>query len=722
MANPESHGRPYDTAYLAPDPLGPQSLTQASDRLIRWFKEARSDGLSYLRNQAAYEFIQSGIDMINGHYYKPKVQSLSDLTMELTVRNLKELNAAQTNIRIIPSFKTEIAEFRTQNSIQNRCFMAWQQMTFADRKIRKAWQFATGAGTGYLGVRYDPNYHYKGRGDIVLDAYGPLDVLPVGLPHSHDLQKAYCTILKVRTPFHEALRMTPEPLREKLNPSKEANLRRGTVEARSVRYASAVLKRWGPSATLEAEPTPWETVDIYYCYIDDDSINDTGHLIEMGDPGTSWAYTVPYIGQEIKGKKAKREDCLIYPNKRLVKFANDDLCLNPKFRDQVNPYWDGRTPLVQLRADDFPWTFLGFPLTRAGASYEKANTEMMRGMVDACNVRLSPPRAFDRNTMAQALAQSLNTRVPNQVLGLDMAFGGEQIKPLLPFQFYEFPSYIPELVKANEARITHQMGVADAQAMARARQLPAGDSIDKIMEALGPVIRDQSRNMEESIRAMGEMWKSRFFQFITAPRRMELIGPDGLAEEDFDYDPGTLIPAAEQTVEMRKKRDDEGSGYYEAFESKFKEANTEGGDRFVRARWHMNNFTFSVVPYSLHELNSITRKLFHLQLMRSGFPVDWWTLSELFDIKNFGEYPKVPDPDNPGGMKSAETILERWLAQKQITARMAAAEAQAAGGGGGGGGGAPSQAGRPPSGKAAPTLEQKSGDGGTRSTIRESSK
>lgn len=697
-----------DHAYLAPSPFNDDGdINLDPSPQLSWLQSAVSDGRAYLRLQPAYPYIQIGLDMINAIWAKTN-PSLSDINLELTYRNLKELVAAQTNIRIIPAFKTEIAEFDHQKKILNDCFMSWQQMTFADRKIRKAWQYAVATGTGYIGQRYDPSYYYKGKGDIVLDAYGPLDVLPLGLPRSHDLQKAYACTIRVETPIHEAWRLFPL-FRDSILASREGSKGRGNVVARAVKFASAVLRRFGPGSALENEPAPWQTVDIYYSYIDDDTVNRTGHDIPMGKPGTSWFYVVPYVGKRIQigtaqdgspiWREATEQDCLLYPNKRLM-IGTDDVILNPDPTGQVSPYWHGKYPVAQMRSDDWACNFLGFSQCRAGASIEKANNDLMRSAVDSANCRLSPPRAYDRNTMSPALAEGLNTRVPNQVIGLDMTFaGGEQLKPLLPYQNYDIPAVIPALIERNEGRITQQMGVADASALARARQLPAGDSIDKIMESLGPLIRDQSRNMEETIRFIGELWKSNFMQFITARRRMEMIGPDGITPEDFDYDPGTLIPDF-TTISAASKTADKPApipGFTEYFQ---------------RARWHSGIFSFSVVPYSLHELNSITRKLFHLQLMRAGFPVDWWTLADLFDIKNFGPIPKYEDPDT-GEMKPADTVMQRYLVQLEIQQRVAAAA-----------GGGPKQkgGGRPPTGNQPPVLEQKKTDGGTRSTIRESAR
>ena len=93
-----------------------------------------------------------------------------------------------------------------------------------------------------------------------------------------------------------------------------------------------------------------------------------------------------------------------------------------------------------------------------------------------------------------------------------------------------------------------------------------------------------------------------------------------------------------------------------------------------------------------------------------GFPIDPWTLAELFDIRNFGDTPLIPDPAT-GELRRAQTIMERWLAWIQIQGKIQQAM----------GGGQPQQGrgkqGRPPTAATAPTMENK---GGVRPIVRES--
>lgn len=688
-----------------------------------------SDGRSYLRLQPAYKYIADGMDIINGDFLVTGVQSLSNVRTESTARNTREIVAAQTNLRIIPAFKAESEAFREQNTILNKGFMAWQNMTFADRRLRAAWQYATAAGTGYVGTRYDPNYYYRGKGDIVWDAYGPLDVIPLGLPPGLQIQGAYAVAMRKKMPIHQVWRMFPLQ-RDNIKANRVTTMGKGMVIAQSVKLASAVLKRFSQGARQPEEAYTWDTTDVYYIYIDDDSVNESGHPMQIcgpdGEWGTSWSYTVPFVGQEIETghllqggrpetKTAKRADCMIYPNRRLV-IATDSCIINPAPEHQSSYRWDGKIPVTQFRADDWAWNFLGFPITRYGQSIEKLVIELWRGIGDQMNLSLNPSAFFDRGSSATSMLQTTNPRIPGLRVGLDMALNNaaQQFTPMMPIAWYQTQAaHLEAASKILPGIIKEQMGVADFSALARAKQIPSGDSQQKLMEMMGPLVQDQSRNMEEGIRSLGEMWKSDWFQFATAKRRMQMLGPEGVTDEDFDFEPGSLVPVTQtkgsdgnyQTLEMTQGPN--GTWLYEpGVQGRMPSLAIQS---FERARWHKNNFTFSVTPYSLHELNSTTRKLFMLQLLKSGFPLSWWTQAELFDVKNFG--PCMIEGED-GAMREARNEIERWTVQLEIQARVAAAT------GAGQQQGKKKGRGRPETFARAPTIEQKSG--GADSTVRTS--
>jgi hypothetical protein len=674
--------------YLAPRPFDPKTGAPIDgDSQFAWSREAIQAAKAYLKLQPAFPYIQDGLDLINGDFAKSTNASLSNAKTDLVTRNLRELNAAQTNLNIVPAIKTESQYFREQTPVLNNSYTYWYGKTFADRVIRKGWQYATSCGTGYVSIGYDSDYYGIRRGEICLSAHGPNDVLPLGLPHDHNIQQAYAITLRVPTPYHKVIRMFPD-MADYIHPTRDALKSHGTVMAQSVKFASAVLKRFGPGSMQEHEPVAWADVDLYYIFIDDRTVNYSGKSVLMGDPGTSWSYLVPsvgdmiLIGRDAHGKKhyrqAEPDDCLFYPYRRLM-IVTDDAILTPDPVRQVNKGWHGKVPIVQFRADDWPWLFLGFPLPKSGMLLEKANIEILRAIVDAMNVRLSPPTGYDRNTMARSLAETMNLRIPNQRVGLDYTLGGEQFRPLLPVEFYNVPNNAMELIDSNQQKITHQMGVADAAALARARQIPAGDTTERILDALGPIVKDQSRNMEYSCTDLGDMWIPLCFQWWSARKRFQIFGDDGLVNADIDWNPGSMVPKDDQD-------------FY--------------GSYFEAARQHSSNFHYSIEPYSLHEMNSITRRLALMQAEKGGLPVSWWTKARMWGLRDFGPKPRVQDPTDPRFNREYETEFELWLAQKEIEARFA----QAMGAGQQKGG-----QGRPNSNNSSPKLALK--DGGSRSTV-----
>jgi hypothetical protein len=267
---------------------------------------------------------------------------------------------------------------------------------------------------------------------------------------------------------------------------------------------------------------------------------------------------------------------------------------------------------------------------------------------------------------------------------------GEGIKPILDAAFYTVGAEPFEYLREMYSHMDNVMGVNDLTAIAKARQIPSSDSIEKIMEMAGPVATDRSRNMERSLRDLGEMNKALFFQFFTTARKLQVLGSDGLTQEDYDYDPGNMIPShlPGEPPDMPSK--------YSLIE---------------RAKWHKDNFVFSVVPNSLHEMTQTTRKLIMIQLWRSGFPIDPWTVAESMDL-DYGPPPQ-----------GTVTVMEKYVAWKRMEMEFMQEMAQAQGSPQGAPqGGRPNgglqqtaQRGRPPSGVGAPRLQTK--DAGTRTTI-----
>ncbi len=188
-----------------------------------------------------------------------------------------------------------------------------------------------------------------------------------------------------------------------------------------------------------------------------------------------------------------------------------------------------------------------------------------------------------------------------------------------------------------------------------------------MIESWSPAIRLRSRCMEAFLREFAMMTLMNFFQFYTQPMRCAILGPKGNTFEDFDFDPGTLIP--------------------DMLAQGFMTGDGNPLPRYERAREFIRFFAYQIAPGSLLAASEVTDKLMYLQLTRMGI-MDPATLMQKLGVSNLG----LPE-DLPEG------VLPRlqWFQQNGI----GLAPGPASGGGAGGG------PGRPASGQQMPRMTVK---------------
>jgi len=695
-------------------PLPGQEKFQGDDlRRIGWLKEAIQEGNNYLKLQRAYNMLDKALDVIGGIEDEPIPQSLSDIYTNRLKRQAREVVATISNMKPIWSYKTDNDLFTKQSLILNKLVSGWWYQTFADQKIKKAVQWAM-ISTGYIMPYWSRKYWRSGKGEIDLAVFGPRDVLPIQIGRDHDLQKAYTVIICNEVPIAQAHAMFPE-FADKIKPNRNAptwfNSMMSRMRKITSRYPRHLMDIVGGQKEDSSPSGP--TVDIYYCYIMDGAINRTGKPVRMGKPGSSWHYEVPYLGQEIRDqtledrliRPATEEDCKLYPLRRLM-IATDSTIL----QDDTSPYWHGMVPLAKFTIDEWPDQFLGYSVIHDAYTIQKAMNVNLRAYQDYVSKTLRPDVTYDPDGRAKSEIKRYDPRLPGQKIPLNKSLGDE-------IGFLQFPPLQANILEFHEVlkqEMDHLMAIPDMKDLARANQIPAQDTLEKLMEIAGPVVQDMSRNLEKTMHDLGEMVKTMFYQFYTESRKVSMLGSLAMTEEDFQYDPGMLIP--EKTREA--------------------ESTQEGPKWLIPPKWEKarllkDSCTFHIMPGSLHQITQTQYKLFLLQFWRDGrFPMDPQTVAEGFNMSNFGTIPGNP-----------LTMLERWQAwteievnrqvaiqmkmaqaQMQIQAEMAAAQ-QASGLGQLAEAAAASiepkaKEGRPPTAQKPPHMETK--EGGTRPTIAES--
>jgi hypothetical protein len=159
--------------------------------------------------------------------------------------------------------------------------------------------------------------------------------------------------------------------------------------------------------------------------------------------------------------------------------------------------------------------------------------------------------------------------------------------------------------------------------------------------------------IEAFLRDVGEMTKVNTFQYQTAQKRMQLLGDAGMSLQDFDFDPGTLVPALTKTDPATGLPT---PGYVPELDAEKSAAE--------RARYFHKQFVFTVAPNSLLAMNAQEQKMLRLQLARMGY-VDFWTLMNDLEIPNVGTPPPMPLP--PLTPPDPKEVMEDLMAQAGVT-------------------------------------------------------
>jgi hypothetical protein len=675
--------------------------TASQDERLGFLKDSRQEGENYLRSQRAWGSIDRGLDAIADDRSDPTDPALSRVRYNSVKRGIREIVATLSNLRVVPNYTTQNNRYINQANILNKRYLAWHQNPHIDVRgeLKKCLQWAAVCGKSYCQLGFGRQFVITGTPELRLHAKGPRSVLVNQIGEGHDIQQAYQVHIVHEMPYFEALARFPYSADKLTAGAKPSNvLRRG---ARAVSRFISPMMRIAMGKDREGDPDTFPVCQVIETYTLDPDVNNSQDVMHMGTPGSTWEYYVypdggqiptgiidPSTGQELT-RHAERQDALLFPTRRLTWWNESGILIGSDgVADGPSHWWHGYVPLVEFQLDPWPWEFLGYPLTHDALPLQKSVRDGLRAIDDSQNVRLRPPLAYLKNRVSRNFMRSFDPRVPLQYIGIDgMTLGklDELIKSIFPPSQYDVPQWLLEYVKANEARIDRLLGVMDAMALAKARQIPAGDTMEKLMELMGPVIQDMSASMDQSIVRIGEMQKFNFMQFDTLSRRLEILGTDGVTKEDFDYSPSTLVP-------------DDGDS-----SSRLKTA-------WDRGRAHANNFVYQVTPGSLHQITSMARRLILYQLFKTpGFPMDPWTVADSFDIF------LGPKPQN------CNTPVELWAEWQRILAQMKAHLAQEFGGEGqqpsGPRGGRSGTGGRAPTGGHAPQLKSRP-DG--RSTVQES--
>lgn len=669
----------------------PPFTADAEDRMA-WVEEQIEEGEGWLGGQSAYRNLGKNMRVFDAVFNDCTKSTLVTNELKYDMRKFVE---TLSDLREIGTYGSDAPQYKNFVEMLNRMVRAVYLETNFPTQLRKALQYAAVMGRGYLWPHVRTRNYGFGERQLVFDPLSILDVVPVQVPETNDVQDAYAVTLYLYMPIAEAHGRFPLWQKD-LKPVDHMNFRT-RLSARRVDFAERY--RYG---------TEGRNFGNLYCeirltFVRDIAINNYGSELPMGEPGTSWFYKVPTVGQDIAAgvrngqpfiRKAQPEDCLIYPYLRLI-ISNKGM-KTPMY-DGPAYDWHGEIPVVQYDVDDWPWEGMGRSLVGDVASIENTIRKMERKIDQVITTSLNPPMGYDRTATGGPKIENFDLFEEDVRAGMDG-------KPTEVFH-----SLLPETVRVEGNHFQwlqylaqkrgKQLGLEDVGNLANLRMNLASEQADKILESVGPVAKGIAANIEKANGQIAFQLKFMIPQWYDTARVVSIVGPDNVAPEVFDFDPHSLVPShlAEEYIQGVPPQD---PSYYSQMD---------------RARRFSKNIRLISVPSTLLRITQMQEQLKWLQLWRAQAPIAFSDVAKKMDIENYGEV-------------QGATLRERWFNEKMEDMKlqaMAAAAAQKLGlmqpGGGGqpqkghgkGGGGARQQgAGRPPTGQAPPRLRQK-GDGRT---------
>jgi hypothetical protein len=670
-------------SYLVPAYPAPNAM------LAGFLREAASEGESWLATQKPASEWEAIITKLSASLPGNDLLGQSNAEYNKSERLARELVAALGAFSHVGEFKPEVSQdLYGKAGHLTKLDHNWFHLEQTYAAMRALLQHAICLGTGYGWQTWDKHFHGEYKGDIRLVALPPQNVTFVQLPSDHDIQRAYITLVREELPINLAKRIyarTNRAFADALVPDRDAPswVSKGLRKVQEFLSPALRVRGMRPGQTDDAS---FPVVDIYHAYILDGSINESGADIPMGVPGTNWSYTVPYYGKPLPTslinpatgqpwtRPADYADALLFPLRRHCIFARstDIVCY-----DGTAQAWHGQTPVVRLAFNDWPWEALGRSCIGMIRTIEDSMSAIMQGIEDSIAARLDPLAIYNDQAISKTGAEAINPRKGGVRIAADFN-SGDLIKfPITPQQ-YDVPLWIVDWWKYMDDRCEYLTGARDLTAVAKAKQLPSGDSMEKLLEMAGPLTQDMVRAMVLPLQQLGTMRLSDYLQYYTYERIVQTTNDEG-EPQDWLFKPDLLVdlqPGDMPDVRTRK------------------------------AKQLLSAFKYRVTQSGITEINRMTTKLFFLQLMKiPGFPMDWWTFAKVAQLPRFGKVPTKLDADGNPTTEAYDSMIERFFAQMQL---MAEAQQKY---------GAPPNGqppGRPNSNKVAPHLENKSG--GTRST------
>jgi len=636
-----------------------------------WFSELTQSGDKFVQSQPGLKNLTSDIRLLMG------VDQDRDLESNLLQPDIRSFVETVTDLRQIATMGSKADQFKKTVSLYNEVmkFIYWDSHFV--HASRKAVQYAM-VGRGYIWQKFSRDHYGWGKSKIVFDPIGPRECLPEQLPSDNDVQGSYAVTIVRPMPIAEAHARFPQ-FQKYLVPFSRYDWKSyGTLGM------SRRLDFYDQYRFIGNENSDWTTkyAEIRYHFIRDLRINTTGQEIQMGVPGTTWGYKVPYLGQLLvsvnpfnglpESRKATIEDCRMYPRLRLA--ITCPSVPIPMYDDTAFD-WHGEMPVVQYDVNDWAWSAMGYSAVRNVAGMEVARRDRLSEINSVLSVRKDPPMGHD-----------LSAGVPRTQLekldllhakGIRIGLKGKPrdamssiLPPEMDVDDKDFKGYelLSSAIKAG-------LGLSDLASLREMKGNLSDQSFDKFIENLGPMAKGLAINMWMANSKHADMLKYNIAQYFTTEDLMAMIGPDGIGLETFDNDPNSIVPS---------HLPDE----IETADSKY--------SKQERARWFCERLKVVNTPAQLLNITHMQERMLYMFFLQKGVPISMETIMQKLGVEDYhGEFEKYIAEQIAKEEKTLEAKAAIAMKMKQLGIQPPEQQQPQKGSGQGQGGGRPSSGKKP---------------------------
>jgi hypothetical protein len=564
----------FDSLYAPPkafDQFG--NFIPMDAKLLDWLTTNRTDAQNYLRLNKGFQ---------NAEVCKAILQGSNDVAIArksgLSTVNIKKLRrqgreqvANHTTIQPRWGFRANDPsnpQMAKQASILTSRLNAWFFDQFVDKSIEAALINTEGSGTGYVFLWPEKSV-LTGKIDIIPYPLDYKDVLAFHYPKDSNYQNSYGLEIRLEMSVPEAHERFPNHTNI-INKDRNVPSTIARAFKKVTRPFKGVVDRMAHNKSKTKNISSFPTVDIFFTWVRDAAINTTGKTIQMGAANTVYSYSVPsytdFFGKvnqvgtgifidekdditlETKSVEQMRDltpdECKLYPNRRLIISCSGGILYDGA------PLWGGNlVPIVPFRFEEVNGELLGIPPLNDGREIENAANSLVRSIIDSTIARKAPPVAIDSNAPKEMRGDNFSINKPNQKFVYDLRMLQTPLKVLVPSDHYQIDPASAELVKMLFGMQDYLVGTSDwQQAAAQLKQMPAQDTQESLVRALGVLATSQSRSIEKSLLMMGLIWVQFFPQVYDTRELLNVLGPNGVDWQQFDYDPNSLVPKVKTII------------------------------------------------------------------------------------------------------------------------------------------------------------------------------